>query len=60
MQDEILNIDYHIERMLRKAIEISCCRKSAAKKLGITERCLYDLMGKFKIKKKGDKTEQHR
>lgn len=60
MQEEILNIDYHVERMLKKALTVSCCRKSAARKLGVTERTLYNLMEKFKIEKKGDKTKQHR
>lgn len=59
MQGEILNIDHHVKQMLEKALKTSCCRKAAARRLGITERTLYNLMEKFKLPKKSDKAKQH-
>jgi transposase len=51
MHDEILNLDYHYEKMLIKAINKGGTIKEASKLLGITERTTYTWMKKFNLSK---------
>jgi len=51
MQDEILNLDYHYEKMLIKALNKGSTIKDASKLLGITERTTYTWMKKFNLSK---------
>ena len=63
METEILNIDYHLKRIILKALNTSLYKYQAAKKLGITIRSLlrkiidYDIeysvrAGRYIIKEK--------
>ncbi len=51
MSLEILNIDFHIQRMVLKALNTCENLVSAAEKLGITERGLYNYKKKYCIEK---------
>jgi len=48
-KDEILNLDHNIRAMILKALNTSCCTKRAAKRLGVTGRCLYFWKKRFAI-----------
>lgn len=51
MQNEILNFDYHYEKMLIKALNKAGTIKDASQLLGITERTTYTWMKKFNLSK---------
>jgi transposase-like protein len=51
MQNEILNLDYHYEKMLIKALNKAGTIKDASQLLGITERTTYSWMKKFNLSK---------
>lgn len=50
-QEEILNISWHLQKMVLKALNTSPNTFVAAEKLGITERTVYRYKKDFSIKK---------
>lgn len=54
MQAEILNIEYHYERLTLAALNKYRNMVDAANALGITERCLYNWMRRFFIRRDVD------
>lgn len=49
MQSETLNIDYHVRRLVVKALNLFPTKIGAAKALGICERQLYVYIHKYDI-----------
>lgn len=50
MQEEILNIEFHVKRMCLLALNRTLYHKDAADLLGITDRTLYRYRKNFGIK----------
>lgn len=53
MENEILNIDYHVRSMVLKALNLFPTKMAAAKQLGISERNLYHYIDRFNIERDG-------
>lgn len=51
MQDEILNIDFHVRRLLLKALNICRTRTEAATALGISTKTLQNKMDVYEVEK---------
>ena len=51
MPEKILNIDYHVRRMIVKALNLKPTYIEAAKVLGISIRTLYRKLDQYNIKK---------
>jgi hypothetical protein len=49
MEAEILNVDYHVRRLLLKALNKFNCRKEQAQALGVSIRTVYRLMERFEV-----------
>jgi hypothetical protein len=49
MTDEILNIDYHVRRLVVKALNLFPTKLGASKALGISERQLYTYIKQYDI-----------
>lgn len=49
MQDEILNIEYHVKRIVLKSLNKTHFVKEAARLLGISERTLHRYKRQFNI-----------
>lgn len=49
MKSDSLNIDYHVRRLVVKALNLFPTHLGAAKALGISDRHLYNLIKKYDI-----------
>jgi len=51
MAEEILNIDYHVRRLVIKALNRFPTKTKAYMALGVPEKQLYNLIKRYEIKK---------
>jgi hypothetical protein len=54
MPEEILNIDYHVRRMVVEALNRFPTKVKAYLALGVTEKQLYNLIKQYEIKKSAE------